>query len=180
MNVLLSVTIINDIFLSRRHSLVEDTCFLMFVRKDLNGLTSQFLCHAEKPFWNALDFVLFHHILSHVPFRVTGTEGKQQNNCFILLIAFKDPRFHLIWWFQKETDRKIFLLCCAVGQMWQLHLLCKYLTMRLTLRNCSFNQSYENTIQSFFELCIFTSFCIWYPILFLRLLSDEQTKRGGF
>ena len=52
--------------------------------------------------------------------------------------------------------------------------------MRLTLRNCSFNQSYENTIQSFFELCIFTSFCIWYPILFLRLLSDEQTKRGGF
>lgn len=52
------------------------------------------------------------------------------------------------------------------------------MTVRLIMRNCGCNQSYENTIQSFFELCIFKSFCIWYPILLLRLLMSKLKEVG--
>jgi len=49
---------------------------------------------------------------------------------------------------------------------------------RLHLINCRFSQSYENTIQSFLELCIFTFF-VYLLSYFIFTTTDEQTKSGG-
>lgn len=44
--------------------------------------------------------------------------------------------------------------------------------------NCRFSQSYENTIQSFLELRIFTFVCVLLSY-FIFTTTDEQTKRIG-